>query len=62
MAAFKSFINKIDVNLAGQCCLIRDQEGGIGADMASQFPRNTSEMWHRRLWFIHVSVDSLLAD
>ena len=25
-----------DMNLAGQCCLIRDQEeGGIGANMAS---------------------------
>ena len=23
---YKSFINTIDMNLAGQCCLIRDQE------------------------------------
>ena len=42
MAAVKSFINKIDMNLAGQCCLIRDQEdGGIEVNMASLFPRNT---------------------
>ena len=37
MTAFKSFINKIDMNLAGQCCPIRNQrEGGIGASMAAR--------------------------
>ena len=36
VALNRSLIKKIDVNLAGQCCLIRDQDGGgIGADMAS---------------------------
>ena len=36
IVAFQSFINQIDINLAGQCYLIRDQEeGGIGANMAS---------------------------
>ena len=36
MAAFKSVINKIGMNHAGQCYLIRNrEEGGIGANMAS---------------------------
>ena len=35
-AAFKCFINKIDMNHAGECCLIRNrEERGIGANMAS---------------------------
>ena len=38
MAAFKSFINKIDMNLAGQCCLIRNQRrGGIGSNICEHF-------------------------
>ena len=38
MAAFKSFSNKIDMNLPGQCYLIRNQEeGGIGPNMATSF-------------------------
>ena len=44
MAAFKYLINKIDMNHAGQCYLIRDREEGvIGANMASKFPQNTSQ-------------------
>ena len=37
MAAFKYFSNKIDMNHAGQCYLIRNREGGIGANMAIYF-------------------------
>ena len=36
MAAFKYFINTIDMKHAGLCYLIRNrEEGGIGANMAS---------------------------
>ena len=37
MAAIKYFINKIDMNHPGQCYLIRNQEGGIGANMPASF-------------------------
>ena len=40
MAAFKYFVNKINIKHRVQCYLIRNQEeGGIGANMVSYSPR-----------------------
>ena len=40
MAAFKYFVNTINTKHTVQCYIIRNQEeGGIGANMVSYFPR-----------------------
>ena len=54
MAGFKYVINKIDMKHAGQCYLIRNrEEGAIGANVASYFPRKSTKLQHKKNMMAH---------